>query len=110
MKVGNVRSLAATAMLAVACTSVAVLPAHAHKGGDSSRSAAGFTVSRDAAIASARAEGMAEIREVKARRGVWKIEGFDAAGYKLEVSVDGYSGHVVKVETYGARGPQSSQR
>ena len=110
MRRGTIRPLAATAMLAVAFTSVAVMPAHAHKGGDSSRSAAGFSVSREAAIASARAEGMAEIREVKARRGVWKIEGFDAGGYKLEVSVDGYSGQVVKVETYGAGGSRSSSR
>jgi Peptidase propeptide and YPEB domain len=39
--------------------------------------------------------------ETKARRGVWKFEGLDAQGRKLEISVDGVTGDVVKRETYG---------
>jgi hypothetical protein len=41
------------------------------------------------------------VREVKARRGVWKFEGVDADGVVIEIEIDGFSGEVVKVERYG---------
>lgn len=72
-------------------------PAIAQRGGDD-RSFAGFQVSRATAVDIARAQGMRDVREVKARRGVWKVEGTDANGARMEVEIDGFTGAVVKVE------------
>jgi hypothetical protein len=95
-----------TATLAMALALAA--PAHAERrGGRDDRSAATFQVSRESAEATARAEGMVEIWETKARRGVWKFEGAMADGRKLEVSIHGQSGVVVKREVYNADGSRS---
>lgn len=70
------------------------------KDGDDKGSTASFEVTQTEAIEIAVAEGIVEIREVKARRGVWKIEGADSSGAKLEVEIDGETGEVVKRERY----------
>ena len=70
------------------------------KDGDDKRSSAGFEVTQTEAIEIAADEGIVEVREVKARRGVWKIEGTDSSGTKLEVEIDGETGEVVKRERY----------
>lgn len=93
-----VRTLAMAALVACLPAGTAL----AHRGGDDSRSSSGFTVSQAEAAALAFEQGMVTIYETKARRGVWKMEGYDASGAKLEVSVDGRSGQVVKVERYGS--------
>lgn len=59
-----------------------------------------LAVSEHEAAEIAAAEGVAEIREIKVKRGQWKIEGADADGRKIEILIDGDSGEVVKVETY----------
>jgi Peptidase propeptide and YPEB domain len=90
------------AVLAAALITALPLSAAAdRRGGRDDRSSAGFSVSRADAESTARAEGLVEIYETKARRGVWKFEGLDAQGRKLEISVDGVTGDVVKRETYG---------
>jgi hypothetical protein len=73
-------------------------PAIAGKGNDA---AAGFEVTEPQALEIARAQGIAAVRDVKARRGVWKFAGVDEDGVDLEVEVDGFTGEVVKVERYG---------
>ncbi len=89
------------------CAALAA-PAHAERrGGRDDRSAAAFQVTREAAEATARAEGMVEIWETKARRGVWKFEGAMADGRKLEVSIHGQTGAVVKREIYNADGTRT---
>ncbi len=70
------------------------------RGGRDDRSASSFQISREQAEATARAEGIVDIWEVKARRGVWKFEGADVDGRKLEVSINGQTGAVVKREVY----------
>lgn len=79
--------------LLVACGSAA--PAIAQRGDD--RSFAGFQVSRATAVDIARAHGVRDVLEVKARKGVWKVEGRDRDGRRIEVAVDGFTGAVVKV-------------
>lgn len=59
-----------------------------------------LAVSEHEAAEIAAAEGVAEIREIKVKRGQWKIEGTDADGRKIEIVIDGDSGEVVKFETY----------
>lgn len=70
--------------------------------GREDRSSAGFEVMRAVAIEIATAQGIEEVWEVEARRGVWKIEGADGAGVKLEVEIDGDTGDVLKMERYPA--------
>ncbi|WP_291204821.1 PepSY domain-containing protein [Hyphomonas sp.] len=70
-------------------------------GKDGNRAAAEFEINEAQALEIARAQGIAAVREVKARRGVWKFEGVDADGVDLEVEIDGFTGEVVKVERYG---------
>lgn len=85
------------AALLIAGSSAA--PAIAQRGDD--RSFAGFQVSRATAVDIARAQGMREVRNVQARRGVWRVEGLDSAGSRMAVEVDGFSGAVVRVERAG---------
>ncbi|MFN7179304.1 PepSY domain-containing protein [Hyphomonas sp.] len=59
-----------------------------------------LAVSEHEAAEIAAAEGVAEIQEIKVKRGHWKIEGTDAEGRKIEILIDGDSGEVVKFETY----------
>jgi uncharacterized membrane protein YkoI len=59
-----------------------------------------LAVSEHEAAEIAAAEGVAEIREIKVKRGQWKIEGTNEDGRKIEILIDGDSGEVVKVETY----------
>lgn len=73
-------------------------PALASKG-DSA--AAGFEITEAQALEIAKAQGIAAVRDVKARRGVWKFEGVDQDGVDLEIEVDGFTGEVVKIERYG---------
>lgn len=79
-------------------------PALAHGGSDDRSSSSSFKVTRTEALDIASAEGIVEVWEVKARRGVWKVEGADANGDKLEVEIDGDTGEIVKVETYRSSG------
>ena len=104
------RACIRTMFLAALVAAAPAGPAFAHKGGDDSSSSASFTVTQAEATALARAEGMTQISETKARRGVWKMEGVDASGIKLEVSVDGWTGEIVKVERYGTGSSSSSSR
>lgn len=90
-----------SSLLAAVLALMGTAPALALKDDDDSRSSAGFDVTRDEALEIAEAEGLESVREVKARRGVWKIEGSDADGVKLEIEIDGDTGRVVKVERYG---------
>lgn len=75
--------------------------AEARRGGDDDRSAQQATVKHDQAVATARAEGVARVREVKLREGRWKVEGWAADGRAIEVEIDATSGAVLKVEFYG---------
>lgn len=59
-----------------------------------------LAVSEHEAAEIAAAEGVAEIREIKVKRGQWKIEGTDADGRKIEILIDGDSGEVVKAEQH----------
>ncbi|MBA4338518.1 MAG: hypothetical protein C0421_06695 [Hyphomonas sp.] len=75
-------------------------PALAGKG-DDERAVAEFEVTETQALEIAKAQGLATVREVKARRGVWKFEGADADGVVIEIEINGVTGEVVKVERYG---------
>lgn len=90
-----------TILMALLVAGASVGPALAERGRGDDRSFAGFQVSRATAVDIAKAHGMRDVREVKARKGVWKIEGFDADGRKMEIEIDGFSGAVVKLERYG---------
>ena len=90
------RSTLLAALLMLAGTG----PALAGKG-DDERSVTEFEVTETQALEIAKAQGIAFVREVKARRGVWKFEGVDAEGVSLEIEIDGVTGEVVKVERYG---------
>lgn len=59
-----------------------------------------LAVSEHEAAEIAAAEGIAVIREIREKRGQWKIEGTDAEGRKAEIIIDGDTGEVVKLETY----------
>jgi hypothetical protein len=74
-------------------------PALAGKGDGTA--AAGFDIPEPQALDIAKAQGLAAVRDVKARRGVWKFAGVDDDGVDLEIEVDGFTGEVVKVERYG---------
>jgi hypothetical protein len=88
-------------VLAASFAALGASTALAHGGGDDGKSAATFDVTRGEALEIAKTEGVVEVWEVKARRGVWEVEGADASGTKLEVEIDGDTGEVVKVERYG---------
>ncbi len=90
-----------SSILAAVLALMGAAPALDLKDDDDKRSSAGFDVTRDEALEIAEAEGLESVREVKARRGVWKIEGSDVDGVKIEIEIDGDSGRVVKVERYG---------
>lgn len=100
MKLRILKSLIASALF----LSIPIASHAERRGGREDRSAATFAISRETAEATARAEGMAEIWEYKARRGVWKFEGAMTDGRKLEVSINGQTGVVVKREIYNADG------
>lgn len=89
-----------SALAAAFVLSAAAAPAFAHGGGDDDAGRARFEVKESEAIEIAVEEGLADVREVKARRGVWKIEGTDKDGVKIEIEIDGNTGEVVKVERY----------
>jgi uncharacterized membrane protein YkoI len=89
------------AVLSATFAALSAGAALAHGGGDDGKSASTFDVTRAEALDIAKAEGVVEVWEVKARRGVWEVEGADASGTKLEVEIDGDTGEVVKVERYG---------
>lgn len=72
-------------------------PALAQRGGDE-RSFAGFQVSRATAVDIARAQGVREVKQVRAQRGVWRVEGADDQGRRIVVEVDGFTGAVVRVD------------
>ncbi len=63
-----------------------------------------ITLTHAEAIDIARANGVVEVRETRARRGLWKVEGWNADGDKIEIRMDGQSGAVVEVEIYGPFG------
>jgi hypothetical protein len=90
------RSTLLAALLMLAGTG----PALAGKG-DDERAVAEFEVTETQALEIAKAQGLATVREVKARRGVWKFEGADADGVLIEIEINGVTGEVVKVERYG---------
>ncbi len=85
------------AALLIASSSVG--PALAQRGDD--RSFAGFQVSRATAVDIARAQGMQDVLQVEARRGVWRVEGRDREGHRLVVEVDGITGAVTRVDRSG---------
>lgn len=87
-------------LLAALLTLAGAGPAIAGKG-DDGLAVAGFEVTELQALEIARAQGIAYVREVKARRGVWKFEGVDADGVVIEIEIDGFSGEVLKVERCG---------
>ena len=88
-----------TGLIALMIAAASVSPALADRGrrGDE-RSFAGFEISRATAVDTARAQGMRDVLKVEARRGVWRVEGWDGDGQRLVVEVEGFSGAVVKVE------------
>jgi uncharacterized membrane protein YkoI len=73
-------------------------PALASKG---DRAAAGFEITEAQALEIARGQGIAAVRDVKARRGVWKFTGVDDDGVDLELEIDSFTGEVLKIERYG---------
>jgi uncharacterized membrane protein YkoI len=90
-----------TILFAAIAAALLVTPvAEARRGGDDDRPAQQATVTRDQAVATARAEGIVRVREVKLREGRWKVEGWAADGRALEVEIDATSGAVLKVEFY----------
>lgn len=91
--------LVAAALGALLMSSAGTACAH---GGDDDREGdrPRYEIAEAEAIEVAVAEGLAEVWEVKARRGVWEIEGADQDGRKIEVEIDGDTGEVVKVERY----------
>jgi|SRR3990167_5097840 uncharacterized membrane protein YkoI len=92
------------AVLAATLAALGAGTALAHGGGDDLNSASTFDVTRAEALDIAKAEGVVEVWEVKARRGVWEVEGADSGGAKLEIEIDGQTGDVVKFERYGKSG------
>jgi len=86
-------------LLAALLMLVGAGPAIAGKGIDD-RSAAGFDVTETQALQIAKAQGLAAVREVKARRGVWKFEGTDADGVVIEIGIDEFTGEIVRAERY----------
>ncbi|MDX2234047.1 MAG: PepSY domain-containing protein [Hyphomonadaceae bacterium] len=77
-------------------------PAEARRGGRDGEVVAA-TVTREAAIETARGLGLIRVREVKLRDGLWKVEGWSAEGLDVEVEIDAGSGAVVKHEIYRSR-------
>ncbi|MFN4226442.1 MAG: PepSY domain-containing protein [Hyphomonas sp.] len=90
-----------TAALAVLIIAAGFAPASAGEDkADRDAAARRLAVSEHEAAEIAAAEGIAEIREIREKRGQWKIEGTDAEGRKVEIIIDGDTGEVVKLETY----------
>lgn len=90
------------AILALAAASAVATPAtaHSHGGRDDRSNAERVAISRDQAIETARAQGVATIREVDLRDGNWNVEGYTDSGRRIEVEIDARSGQVVKRELY----------
>jgi uncharacterized membrane protein YkoI len=91
-----------SSLLAVAtllCTAAPALADHG-RGGDEAATHAHAAIPQARALEIAAAQGVARVREVELRRGVWKVEGFTAQGRAVEVEIDAHSGEVVKREFY----------
>lgn len=89
------------AFLALALAGAGLAPASAGEGKDEAAiSERRLAVSEHEAMEIAAAEGVMEVREIKVKRGQWKIEGTDGDGHKVELIIDGDSGEVVKLERY----------
>jgi uncharacterized membrane protein YkoI len=69
-----------------------------HQGGHHDHGASHAAISQARALEVASAQGVTRVREIELRRGVWKVEGFTAAGRAIEVEIDAQSGAVVKRE------------
>ena len=91
-----------SALLAVAASLCVTAPAFADhgRGGDEAATHVHAAVPQARALEIAAAQGVARVREVELRRGVWKVEGFTAQGRAIEVEIDAHSGEVVKREFY----------
>lgn len=93
--------LVRSALLALALAGAGLATASAGEGKDDRAiSERRLAVSEHEALEIAAAEGIQEVREIKVKRGQWKIEGTDADGHKVEIIIDGDSGEVVKFERY----------
>jgi uncharacterized membrane protein YkoI len=43
-------------------------------------------------------KGVKDIKQIELDHGIWKIEGRDATGHKIEIEVDAQSGEIVKIK------------
>lgn len=89
-----------SALLAVLIIGAGLASASAGEGKEDTEARQRLAVSEHEAAEIAAAEGVTEIREIKVKRGQWKIEGTNEDGRKVEIRIDGDSGEVVKFETY----------
>jgi len=46
------------------------------------------------------AKGVVTIEEIKLDHGVWKVQGRDAGGHKIEIEVDAGSGEIVRIKRH----------
>ncbi len=85
---------------AAAAVATAALAHDDRRGGeDNHRPAAGqAAISQERAVAIAREQGVATVREVELDDGVWEVEGRTAEGRKIEVDIDPRTGAVLKRE------------
>lgn len=94
------RQALAIAVLAAVCAVATPALADRRGGRDDSAHAEHAAVTREQAIETARQQGVATVREVRLRDGVWKVEGHTDGGRAIEVEIDAHSGAVVKRELY----------
>ncbi len=72
-----------------------------HRGGrDDIEHASRAAIAQERARAIAEEQGVARVREIESRRGLWKVEGYTEEGVEIEVEIDAESGAVVKRELY----------
>jgi uncharacterized membrane protein YkoI len=93
----------AVLLVLMAASVAAPGPALARRGGDDRAVQQTVAIPRAQAVETARAEGVARLREVKLRDGRWKVEAWTTAGQPIEVEIDAATGVLLKGETYPRR-------
>lgn len=75
-----------------------VLAQQDHSGHGRPEQGAHAMISQERAQTIAAQQGVARVREIELRRGLWKIEGTTEQGRPIEVEIDAHSGVVTKRE------------
>lgn len=98
------RTALSLAFAAMTLSAIAAPPAAADRRGrdEPAPSAQQVTVTQERAVAIARANGMVRLHEVKFDDGRWEVEGWTAAGAKIEFDIHPVTGAIMKQEIYSA--------